>query len=643
MFFRDIQHISIRLKVIISLIITTGVLLSAFVAYKYISRKSEDYMQQLQKDELSSSIRSIMQLKSEDLHKLTIDYSCFDWMISFIQKPDLDDAKSNITPVTTYELGFVQIYNLNKQLVYADVDQKLNDTIDIPAEVFHELYHKLSVNYFVKTPFGPLQIVGSTVHPSADLSKRTKPNGYFFVAKLLDSAYMAKFQQLLNCQMKVRECGNGSFMKSPDSAAFSIHSFNKQVIYQIIAHKESTNIANVNYLNDMFEWLIIFIYLVILVTTLIVYNKFIIKPLGQITYTMNTDSPEKLIELGLQTDEFGKISRLIMEFFHQRDVLMKKLIEINKANEDMEELNEELLTQKHELQTTADSLLMANSKILEKTDQIEKHKIEIELQNKEITESITYAKVIQDAVLNVPEQFNNTFPEHFIFYQARNILSGDFYWIKEHLGKYYIAGADCTGHSLAGALLSMMGISFLNEIMYQSNDISAGEMLDKLRSYLVETLHQTGEFGEAHNGMDVVMCIIDTKKNTLEYAGANNPLYIVSENTETREMEIKTIKGESMPVGIYIRNENFSSHQIQIQPDDMIYISTDGYMDQFGGPLNKKYNSKNYKKLLLNISQQSMTDQLEHIGREFDDWKGEFPQTDDVLVFGIRYKPIFQI
>jgi serine phosphatase RsbU (regulator of sigma subunit) len=299
--------------------------------------------------------------------------------------------------------------------------------------------------------------------------------------------------------------------------------------------------------------------------------------------------------------------------------------------------------QKDELQTTADSLLLANANIIEKTQLIEKNQAEIELQNKEITESITYAKVIQDAVLDVPEQFNNIFPEHFIFYKARNILSGDFYWIKEHKGKYYIAGADCTGHSLAGALLSMMGISFLNEITNQTSNMSAAEILNKLRHYLVETLHQTGEFGEAHNGMDVVMCIIDPENNMLEYAGANNPLYIVTQNNETQEPEIKAIKGESMPVGIYPKNESFTNHVIQIQPNDMIYITTDGYMDQFGGPLNKKFNSKNYKNLLIELSTKSISDQLDHISNVFEQWKGDLPQTDDVLIFGIRYAPVFKV
>jgi len=637
------MRFNIKLKIILTLISTFLILLIAFIAFTYISNKKDEYLKLVQKEELNGTMRSIMLLKTDQLRRLTTDYSCFDWMTHFVDAPNKSEAIANITPVTTYDLSFMQIYNLAKKQVYIDYSTPITGEVQIPPKVFDDLYKYRYIEFFMSSPYGPLQVVGSTIHPSTDLDKKTNPKGYLFVAKLWDSTYIKGIQNLINCRVSIFRAKQIPSQRISDTSYIPLLSQNYKVLYYLVLHKENTYINRINNLNQMFGWLIIVISVLIIAITLATYNKLVLKPLKIITYTLNTDSPENLIELGVRSDEFGKISRLIMEFFHQRKTLVEKLMEINFSNEQMESLNQELFSQTDELQAIADNLQIANTAISEKNEEIQKHREAIEYQNKEITESITYAKVIQDAVLSVPESFNNIFPEHFIFYQARNILSGDFYWIKEHNNKIYIAGADCTGHSLAGALLSMMGISFLNDILVQGGNMSAATILNKLRDYLVETLHQKGEFGEAHNGMDVVLCVIDPATNTLEYSGANNPLYIVAKNNETGLHELKSIKGEAMPVGIYVRNESFSNHTINLSIGDTIYITTDGFMDQFGGPLNKKYNSRRFKNLLLENSQKSMADQLDQITSEFNNWKGDNTQTDDVLIFCIRYYPVFQI
>jgi serine phosphatase RsbU (regulator of sigma subunit) len=216
---------------------------------------------------------------------------------------------------------------------------------------------------------------------------------------------------------------------------------------------------------------------------------------------LDTASPEKLISTAIRDDEFGKISRYLLEFFSQRSTLQNKYLEMTRAKDDLYSLNEELQSQKEELLTSSERLLKANN---------------------EITESINYASIIQYAVLSAPASFYSAFPDHFIIYKPRNIISGDFYWIQEKDGRFYIACADCTGHGLAGALLSMLGISFLKDIMHQQSHLNAAEILDYLREFIVETLNQTGEFGEAHGGMDIVLCIIDPATSKLEYAGAFN-------------------------------------------------------------------------------------------------------------------------
>jgi serine phosphatase RsbU (regulator of sigma subunit) len=334
-------------------------------------------------------------------------------------------------------------------------------------------------------------------------------------------------------------------------------------------------------------------------------------------YSLETASPEKLLKTAVRGDEFGKISRYLMEFFSQKSMLLNKLTELNHIKDDLNNLNDELQSQKEELLTSSEKLLKANE---------------------EITESIKYASIIQYAVLNVPANFCSAFSKHFILYKPKSIVSGDFYWIQEKNGLFYIACADCTGHSLAGALLSMLGISFLKDIFHQQNDLKASEILNYLREFMVETLNQTGEFGEAHGGMDIVFCIMDPTASKLHYAGAFNSFYIVADNKETSEKQLTEYKGDAMPVGIYIKNDAFTNHTIELNHGDMLFFFSDGFVDQFGGPNNKKFRSNKFKELLLSISEMPCDAQKKIIEDTFEKWKGNNDQTDDVMIMGIRYE-----
>jgi serine phosphatase RsbU (regulator of sigma subunit) len=158
-----------------------------------------------------------------------------------------------------------------------------------------------------------------------------------------------------------------------------------------------------------------------------------------------------------------------------------------------------------------------------------------------------------------------------------------------------------------------------------------------LREHIKESLHQTGEFGEAHGGMDIVLCIVDPKLSKMQFAGAFNPLYIVTNDISTGTPELIEYKGDSMPVGIYMKNDPFTNHLIDLHDGDQIYIFSDGFIDQFGGPKNKKLLSKNFKNLILASSQNPICEQKNILNNAFTEWQGENPQTDDVLIMGIRY------
>ncbi len=252
-------------------------------------------------------------------------------------------------------------------------------------------------------------------------------------------------------------------------------------------------------------------------------------------------------------------------------------------------------------------------------------------QTKEITDSIHYAGKIQNAMLPPADFIQRLLPEHFIIYRPRDIVSGDFYWITEKNNKIIVLISDCTGHGVPGALMSMLGVAFLNEIVSKNDAISTNLILDELRSHVIQSLHQTGREGESQDGMDVTVYMIDRDTRELEYAGANNSLLIF------RPSEMIELKADKMPIGIHKKaNEPFAKKTITLQPGDMIYAFSDGYPDQFGGPKGKKFMIRNFKQLLSEVHLKSPREQGKILEETLNKWMEHTQQVDDILVMGVR-------
>jgi serine phosphatase RsbU (regulator of sigma subunit) len=262
---------------------------------------------------------------------------------------------------------------------------------------------------------------------------------------------------------------------------------------------------------------------------------------------------------------------------------------------------------------------------------IEKQKHLVEENQKEIIDSITYAKRIQQVLLTSEKYISNYVKEFFILFKPKDIVSGDFYWATYINNKFYLATADCTGHGVPGAFMSMLGINFLNEIMIEKEVTRPDEVLNNLRKEIIEALNPEGSTEKSKDGMDMSFCCFDFSTHTLEYASANNGIYIV------RNKEIIELKGDKMPVGMHTEEiKPFTWNKMQLQQGDVVYTYTDGYPDQFGGPKGKKFKYKQFTERLLEMSQQSMGTQKENLSKVFDAWKGSLDQVDDVTVIGIK-------
>ena len=278
--------------------------------------------------------------------------------------------------------------------------------------------------------------------------------------------------------------------------------------------------------------------------------------------------------------------------------------------------------------------------VKERTAEVVEQKQQIEIQNEELAiayqgmrDSIHYAQRIQDAILPVQSSIRESFPDSFVFFRPRDIVSGDFYWFSRRENKSFVACVDCTGHGVPGAFMSMIGNTLLNEIVLEKNIEDADKILDLLHIRVRQALHQDSG-GATRDGMDIALCVMDHSKNKLQYAGANRSLWMIRENALTEIKANKfSIAGDQME-----ENRKFTLHELDLKDEDCIYLSSDGYADQFGGPRGKKLMVKKFQEALLEIHTLPMEQQGVRLENIFNEWKGNLEQVDDVLVIGFRIK-----
>lgn len=271
------------------------------------------------------------------------------------------------------------------------------------------------------------------------------------------------------------------------------------------------------------------------------------------------------------------------------------------------------------------------NKILE--EKVVERTQELAQKNKDITSSIQYAKRIQLAILPPLEQIFKHFPHSFLVYKPKDIVSGDFYWFGIKDGKKIIAAVDCTGHGVPGAFMSMIGHNLLNQIISENGITAPDQILNALHHGVQAALKQGTNVVDTSDGMDVALCTIDTVKNELQFAGAYRPLYIVNKN------KFERIEADKSPIGgsQLDAERKFTSHIIKIKKGDTIYMTSDGYADQFGGKKGKKFMVKRFHEMLLSIQDQSMIEQGKMLETTFETWKGGYQQIDDILVIGIKF------
>ncbi|MFO8066436.1 MAG: YfiR/HmsC family protein [Bacteroidales bacterium] len=367
-------------------------------------------------------------------------------------------------------------------------------------------------------------------------------------------------------------------------------------------------------------------------------EKFIEKQDSQIYAQLQEIEKQKLVII---MGGILSVFLIVLGYFIYRSYLIKK-----RANIVLQKKNEHIQKQKEEIEKQRNIAT-------EQRDMIAK-------QNKSIQDSINYASRIQEAVLPPKELLSSEVKNYFILNKPKEVVSGDYYWMASKNGSLIVAAADCTGHGVPGAFMSMLGVAFLNEIVNKIEVLKANEILNMLREYVISSLRQTGKKDETDDGMDIALCIIETSDYSIQFSGANNPLYLVRPkdnvdkdfaSNEDIMMLINNdnhylyrIRGDKMPVAISRKADiPFKNHSFQLKAGDAVYLFSDGFIDQFGGPENKRYTSRKFAEKILSMQNINMDAQYTELNNEIENWKnypdesGEVHnQIDDMLIIGIK-------
>jgi phosphoserine phosphatase RsbU/P len=293
--------------------------------------------------------------------------------------------------------------------------------------------------------------------------------------------------------------------------------------------------------------------------------------------------------------------------------------------EKVKERTAKIEKQKEEISSQRDSLA-------EKNTQLNEAYIEIEEQKKHIMDSIYYARRIQTAILPSFQMLDSKLKTYFIFYLPKDIVSGDFYWMTEVDGLVMLAAVDCTGHGVPGAFMSIVGYNQLHNAVSVKKARKASDILNELNEGVISTLNENTSETSIKDGMDMTLCVFNFKKKKVEFAGANNPIFLIRDNVPVK------YKGDRFPIGAYVdqKAQLFTNNVIDLMEGDMIYLFSDGYADQFGGPENKKFFTKRFDELLFNIHKKPLEEQKELLKTTLYDWMGSNSQVDDILVIGIK-------
>lgn len=453
-------------------------------------------------------------------------------------------------------------------------------------------------------------------------------NYIFFIIRRIEETLIRSLEDQHNVSVKLVD---------PQTDTISLNN-NLATYYSFLEFKDVNNecismlqISKPNPMNKIFGkmvWLYVLMIVVMVISAILIAH----------TFKKRITGPNKKLMgfLGKTTDEIKQIASPIIDTVREYTAFKNLIFESNlqkeklcAQNDEIKVMSEELYQSNEELQSTNEELERQGVKLIQANDSLSQKQKELERALKNLMESIQYAQKIQNALMPQEADFRRYFQDSFLLYMPCNIVGGDFYYLREVGSRVIIAAADCTGHGVPGALLSVLSISSLNSIINQDKDIKANQILEELRRIVIDTMIFNSRLKD---GLDISLIILDRDTLKLEYAGANTPLYII------REDDLIEYKPTKCPIGHFPVMREFESTTIPILEGDMIYLFSDGFQDQIGGPQNKKYSRNSLKMKFLEINTIACDSQKQVLKNTLEEWlhEGDAKQIDDITIIGLK-------
>lgn len=596
------------------------IMVSSIIAYIFWQINQHRELVDITRNELKNMSEKVWQAKSGNFTNAVRDNSAWDEVVTFInheyQQSDSAWLEDNFGYMTNmYSAAMIAMFDSVGNKKYLKIEEPYRDFNFFPYDFnnFTENFKDTGLfNFYIYGKGQLMEYFCATITPSADNAHKRTPKGYMIVAREINKELLEDFRTSLGAIYT----GISTTEDDPKTKSFADNRFN------IIITKDLDNFSKIREarMNTVFENSVeenfakmipvlgIFVIMCLLAMgglLLFMRNK-VMQPLKKISKSLASSKPDEIVSLKESPDELGQVAEMLEEFYIQKEMVQKQ-------NEILKNQREKILTINKQLNTQKNKLAVAN---------------------REITASINYASRIQRAAVSTIEDVTQTFPDCMVYYKPRNIISGDWYLVEQRKGLKIIVEADCTGHGVPGSMLSMMGISSIKDIINDmeiiGEEMNPSVMLNRMRIVVKTLLAQnSNDDFTVSDGMDMTIGVINPETNTMKFASSNQSAIIIRDNNAIK------IKGDRMPIGNYMIEEDFQSFDIQLQKGDALYFMSDGIKDQTN-PEGEKLKSRRLEAFLIENNKLSMQEIGRKLETTIETWQGSSEQVDDMTMVGVR-------
>ncbi|MCR5455937.1 MAG: SpoIIE family protein phosphatase [Bacteroidales bacterium] len=624
-------------------VIGLSIMVLCLVFYYIMQLRQQHAIEQISQADRAILAQKIIDVYSQQCSNIVRDNSAWDELIeSYEDNIDEEWLLHNIGyMIDNYNATSVCVFDTIGRIVY---QRKSPDCRSVEFYNFGgtKVPELLNGNHFIdfcqKIGDALYEYHGAAIVGVSDMiTRQEKAKGYLFLVKKISDEMLSEYQ---------RSIGNtkiGIVYSQDELASIEDENTHTYLISHDMRNYKGENVAKIYFVFEnsfvgLFKHFVPIFILVSLMCIIVIIaiirhaNVKITRPLHNIAESFYTGKTDQILPLKNENNEFGVISKMMEEFFKQKDNLTRLNSDLQHSREEIMVQHETLMQQKEEITSQHENVLMLNEELKSINEDLAEQKHDLELAHQQLTSSITYASRLQSAMLQAVEPTSAMFANYCVIYQPKQLVGGDFYYTRKIDDTLVICLGDCTGHGVPGAMLASMGISFLTQLLIKNRDhqLMPDEILTQLKDKVSSSLGLDKEGEQRTDGMDIALLIYNRDTRHGYYAGARRDMVMI------RAQKSITIKGDNIHIGYSNNAEQFTSKEIIFQKGDKVYLFSDGCTDQIGGPQKQRIKRHKLRTKLLEIRALPFSDQKKEIEKMIADWQGHLPQTDDITLLGFE-------